>query len=87
MRHVAELGVSVTKELWRQGVGCSLLGAALSWGERSAVLRKVFLLVHHENRRAIDLYLKLGFVQKGVHSELLCVEGRYHDCLYMARAV
>jgi RimJ/RimL family protein N-acetyltransferase len=87
MRHVAELGVSVTKEFWRQGVGRSLMRAALGWAESSPVLRKVFLLVHHENRRAIDLYLKLDFVQEGLHSEVLCVEGEYHDCLYMARAV
>jgi RimJ/RimL family protein N-acetyltransferase len=84
---VAELGVSVTKDFWRQGVGRTLLETALGWAENSLVLRKVFLLVHHENRRAIDLYLKLGFVREGVHSGVLCVEGVYHDCLYMARPV
>jgi len=87
MRHAAELGVSVTREFWRQGVGRTLLETALGWAENSPVLRKVFLLVHHENRRAIDLYLGLGFVREGVHSGLLCVEGEYHDCLYMARPV
>lgn len=87
MRHAAELGVSVLKDYWRQGIGRALMGAALGWAESSPVLRKVFLMVHHENRRAIDLYLKLGFMQEGVHSKVLYVEGRYHDCLYMARAV
>jgi RimJ/RimL family protein N-acetyltransferase len=87
MRHAAELGVSVTRDFWRQGVGRTLLETALGWARESRALRKVFLLVHHENRRAIDLYLRLGFVQEGVHSGLLCVEGEYHDCLYMARPV
>lgn len=87
MKHAAELGVSVTREFWRQGVGRALLETALGWAEVSPVLRKVFLLVHHENRRAIDLYLRLGFVREGIHSGLLCVEGVYHDCLYMARPV
>lgn len=87
MRHVAELGVSVTKDYWRQGIGRSLMETALGWAGDSPALRKVFLLVHQGNRRAVELYLKLGFVQEGVHSEVLYVEGRYHDCLYMARAV
>jgi RimJ/RimL family protein N-acetyltransferase len=87
MRHAAELGVSVERDFWGRGVGRTLLEASLGWAAESPVLRKVFLLVHHENRRAIDLYLKLGFVQEGVHSGLLCVEGEYHDCLYMARPV
>lgn len=87
MKHVAELGVSVTKDYWQKGIGRFLMETALGWAERSPTLRKVFLIVHHQNRRAIDLYLKLGFVQEGVHSKLLYVEGRYHDCLYMSRAV
>jgi RimJ/RimL family protein N-acetyltransferase len=87
MKHVAELGVSVMKDYWRQGIGRLLMETALGWAESSPVLHKVFLIVHHENQRAIELYLKLGFVQEGVQSKLLYVAGRYHDCLYMARAV
>jgi len=87
MKHVAELGVSVVKEYWQKGIGRFLMETALGWAERDSTLCKVFLIVHHQNRRAIDLYLKLGFVQEGVHSKLLCVEGEYHDCLYMARSV
>ena len=87
MKHVAELGVSVLKDYWRKGIGRSILETALGWAESDPVLRKVFLIVHHRNQRAIDLYLKLGFVQEGVLSKLLYVEGRYHDCLYMSREV
>lgn len=87
MKHVAELGVSVVKDYWRKGIGRALMDTALGWAESNPVLRKVFLIVHHQNQRAIDLYLKLGFVQEGVHSKLLYVEGEYHDCLYMSRAV
>jgi RimJ/RimL family protein N-acetyltransferase len=87
MKHVAELGVSVVKDYWGQGIGRAMMEAALEWAESNAILRKVFLIVHQENRRAIDLYLRVGFEQEGVQSKLLYIEGEYHDCLYMARAV
>jgi RimJ/RimL family protein N-acetyltransferase len=87
MKHVAELGISVLKEYWRQGIGRAFMEIALAWAESNPMLRKVFLVVHHENQRAIDLYSRLGFVQEGVQSKVLHIEGEYHDCLYMARAV
>ncbi len=87
MRHVAELDVSVMKDNWLQGIWRWLIGTALGWAGSSPVPHKVFLIVHHENQRAVDLYLKLRFTQEGVLSKLLYVEGKYHDCLYLARAV
>lgn len=87
MKHVAELGVSVRKDYWQQGIGRRLMLTALAWAESCRVLHKIFLLVHHQNHHAIELYRKLGFVQEGLHTKVVCVEGVYHDCLYLARAV
>ena len=84
---MAELGITVAKDHWRQGIGRALMETALRWAESNSILRKVFLIVHHENRRAIDLYLRLGFEQEGLYSNLLYIEGKYYDCLNMARAV
>jgi RimJ/RimL family protein N-acetyltransferase len=87
MRHVAELGVSVSKDQWGCGVGRTLLEAAIAWAENCANLKKISLTVHANNRRAVDLYLKLGFVKEGALARALKIDGRFYDCITMGRMV
>jgi RimJ/RimL family protein N-acetyltransferase len=86
-RHAAELGITVSRPYWGQGVGRALMETALAWAESSPILRKINLVVRHDNKRAIELYRRLGFVQEGRISDFLYIDGVYHDCLYMGRAV
>jgi ribosomal protein S18 acetylase RimI-like enzyme len=61
---------------------------ALDWAESSPILRKINLVVRHDNMRAIELYRRLGFVQEGRISGFPVHRQQYHDCLYrMGRAV
>lgn len=87
MKHVADLGISVVRSHWGQGLGRALMETAISWAESCPALKKITLTVHARNRRAIDLYLKLGFAKEGVIIDLLHIDGRFHDCWNMGRAV
>jgi putative acetyltransferase len=64
LRHVAELGMSVSREWRGRGVGSALLAEALRWAEWSGV-EKVSLTVYPHNEVARALYRKFGFEEEG----------------------
>lgn len=64
LRHVAELGMSVSREWRGRGVGSALLAEALRWAEWSGV-EKVTLTVYPHNEAARALYRKFGFEEEG----------------------
>lgn len=65
-RHRAEFGISVQREFWGRGIGALLLSAALELA-RQAGYEQVELDVVADNRRAIALYQRLGFVRFGTN--------------------
>ena len=64
LKHVAELGMSVSREWRGRGVGSSLLVEALRWAEWAGV-EKVSLTVYPHNEAARALYRKFGFEEEG----------------------
>lgn len=58
-----ELGILVGKSFWHQGVGTALLDSILDWYQHGSLLTKLVLDVYADNRRAIELYHRFGFVQ------------------------
>ena len=70
---------------WRgRGVGAALLTAALDLASRRDSIR-IELDVHADNRVAIALYEKFGFVREGVQSDGALIDGRFVDVVLMAR--
>ncbi|MDQ3570371.1 MAG: GNAT family N-acetyltransferase [Actinomycetota bacterium] len=63
--NVAELGMVVSRQWRRRGVGSALMDAGLGWA-RSAGAHKVALQVWPHNHGALALYRKFGFVQEGL---------------------
>lgn len=59
-RAAYELAVFVDPDFHHAGVGTHLLGSLLAYGRDQGVER-VWLLVEHENRAAVNLYLDFGF--------------------------
>ena len=51
---------------------------------RKLGLTRVELTVRKDNRRAIALYRKVGFVSEGIKRAAFRVDGRYYDLLSMA---
>ena len=82
VRHIGELGISVFRDYWGQGIGQSLMTALIDWAP-SAGVTKLTLRVRSDNERAIDLYKRLGFVVEGTQSRGLRVNGCYYTLLLM----
>ncbi len=79
MRHTGELGISVLQEYWGQGVGSALMDYLIEWAKQSGVVRKMNLRTRVDNRRAMRLYRRSGFVQEGIITRLLQVDGKFYD--------
>ena len=62
--HRAELGISVRKDYWRQGIGSALMERLILFAARSGY-EQIELTVESQNRRALGLYLKYGFMVYG----------------------
>ena len=62
--HRAELGISVRKDYWRQGIGSALMERLISFAEKSG-FEQIELTVESKNQRALSLYLKNGFTVYG----------------------
>jgi RimJ/RimL family protein N-acetyltransferase len=81
--HVADLGLMVSSESRRQGVGSALLEAAVEWA-RGAGIRKLELHVFPWNEPAIQLYEKFGFEREGLRKAHYSRGGDYVDAVLMA---
>lgn len=85
IRHTGELGVGLQQAYAGVGVGRALLEMLIAWAEASGVVRKLDLKVRADNGSAIRLYEKLGWRHEGRVTRDLCVDGTFHDALYMGR--
>ncbi len=63
-RHVATLGMFVTRDRRGRGIGSALMDEALRWA-RSVGVERVELTVYPHNVAAMALYRKFGFVEEG----------------------
>lgn len=83
VRHSGELGMSVRKLHWGLGIGSLMLDTLIDWATGTGIVRKINLRVRTDNRRAIALYERKGFVMEGtIHKEVL-VNGKYYDHHWM----
>ena len=62
--HRGELGISVRKDYWRQGIGSALMERLLSFAARCGY-EQIELTVESQNQRALRLYLRFGFMVYG----------------------
>ena len=87
IRHTGELGISVMQAYAGKGLGRVLLEMLIEWAEGSGIIRKLDLKVRADNLNAIRLYERLGWKIEGLVTRDLCVDGVFHDALYMGRWV
>ena len=62
--HRAELGISVRKDFWHQGIGSALIERLIAFSAQCG-FEQIELTASQKNRRAINLYMKYGFVVYG----------------------
>lgn len=83
--HSGELGLSVARSHWGQGIGTRLLQHLIAWAEAHATVDKLQLQVRVDNDRAIALYQRLGFEHEGTIKRAMAIDGVYYDSHLMGR--
>ena len=78
LRHSALLAVGVLRAHWSQGVASRMLGEVTSWAP-GAGIKRLELMAHTANARAVSLYQKHGFEIEGTKRSSLLVDGVYTD--------
>jgi RimJ/RimL family protein N-acetyltransferase len=82
-RHVADVGLMVAADRRREGVGRTLLAAAIDWA-RGAGIGKLELHVFPWNEAAIRLYESVGFEREGYRKAHFRRDDEYVDAILMA---
>jgi ribosomal protein S18 acetylase RimI-like enzyme len=81
--HTGVLGVGLLPAYRGQGLGRRLIERALH-AAREFGLSRVELTARENNRNAIALYKKLGFMTEGLQRNALKIDGRYENQVLMA---
>jgi len=82
--HTGEFGVNVHPNYQRLGVGQHLTEAMLRWARKNKQIEKIILQVFATNKKAIELYRKIGFIEEGRHIKAVRqLDGTYVDILQM----
>lgn len=85
VRHRTELGISIRKDYWRQGIGSALMERLIAFAQRSG-FEQIELTVESKNRRAIGLYMKYGFTVYGTRPHgMKYPDGSYDNDYLMIR--
>lgn len=82
LSHKADIGISVLKEFWNIGVGSRMMEFIISLCRKDD-FRKIDLLVNEENKRAIKLYEKYGFIKEGLLSRDIQIDGVFYSSYHM----
>jgi RimJ/RimL family protein N-acetyltransferase len=84
MLHRGSLGMGLRADHRGRGLGTKLLQAAIEHAKKVG-LEKVELSVYTDNLPAIALYRKQGFEEEGLRKKFRKLNGKYYDCLLMAK--
>ena len=83
LKHRGNIGISVLKDYWRNGIGTSLMKTALDYSKNVMGMEVVTLEVRCDNERAIRLYEKFGFKITGTIPAMMKINGELIDCYTM----
>lgn len=78
MCHRAELGLTVKRNYWNQGIGSMLLKNLIKYAKTNGI-EIVNLEVRSDNLNAIHLYEKFGFKHIGTSPAYFKIDGNYID--------
>lgn len=77
LRHRGELGLTVRKPYWNQGIATKMMQALMDFAKENAACEVVELAVRSDNKAAIHLYEKFGFVTIGVFEKFFKIGDQY----------
>lgn len=86
--HIGELGISILNDYQGYGIGGYLMDAVIDWAIESQVIKRIELTVQKRNEKAVQLYLRKGFIIEGVKARgARLKDGTYIDVLFMGRLI
>jgi putative acetyltransferase len=83
--HVGDIVMSVHDEFCGRGIGSALMAALVDLCDNWLNVWRLELSVYVDNEPAIRLYKKFGFEVEGTRRADVFRDGRFVDCLAMAR--
>jgi RimJ/RimL family protein N-acetyltransferase len=83
LRHNAEIGISVKKAYWNQGIAKAMLNELIDFAKKNQVVTMIHLSVRTDNTYAIHLYESLGFKHSGIFPRQLYINNHYYDTFLM----
>ncbi|MDJ1476146.1 GNAT family N-acetyltransferase [Bacillus sp. LS15-K4] len=87
LSHKVEFGVCILREFWGYGMGKSLLQQCIQWADENEV-KKISLQVLETNKKAIQLYKKLGFEVEGIlKNDKRLSDGKYYNTVVMGKFI
>lgn len=78
MSHRAELGISVLREYWGQGIATAAIERLIAFAKENGI-EIIELEVRSDNSRAIRLYEKFGFQKLGTYPRFFKIKDDYCD--------
>lgn len=83
--HVGGIGLSVHDDFHGHGIGTAMMAALIEAADNWLGLKRLELTVYVDNEPAIRLYRKFGFEPEGTRRADAFRDGKFVDCLAMAR--
>jgi len=71
------------KNYWGKGVAKDALKFITDYGFQKLGMHKIWLHVFSPNERAIRCYEKFGFITEARHTEMVKLDGAFHDEIFM----
>lgn len=72
------------KKYWGCGIAKQALQFIINYGFKKLKLHKIWLHVYELNQKAIGLYKKFGFVEEGHYSDMILIDGKFSDEIFMS---
>lgn len=86
LHHSGEFGIFIGEEnSIGKGFGFKATKMFVNFGFSYLNLHRISLRVLSGNRNAYKIYLSVGFKQEGVFRDMVYIDGRYHDVIFMAK--
>lgn len=86
-RHDGELGIVVAKKYQGQGIGTELIRQLIEWAKGNGVTTRISLDTRADNVKAVELYMKFGFVVEGCRKNSTLLNGKYYDLYVMGMMI
>jgi RimJ/RimL family protein N-acetyltransferase len=83
IKHSGEFSMVVQKKYWNSGIGTLTLDTFLEWARSNQITKKINLRVRTDNKPAIHLYEKRGFIKEGTLRREILIDGVYYDLFWM----